>query len=391
MTDRPAGPTSTNGLQRTQTISVELGGLSASVTGADGPFMEYAQAHLAPLRTPGSGPPRVHATLRWLEGAPPADRLAAYAPLRQMERVDRDLYRGDGRLAWFRVDELPDLHLRFAWNGERLEVEADYYYRLSKDPRRDQIKRLLFRRRLPQLRRRRFTTLLYYLLYYPCFWLLERQRDFHPIHAAGIEIDGSVVVRAGPSGVGKSTLAVGLSASPGARLLSDTFLLHRGTAVFSVPEPLLLDEWSRAWLGDGAALLQRIPHRYCNDRDGFHFADARRCTHGEIKLLLFPCRAGAHFVRPMAPAQAQGRLRAGDLIVNDLRRYWAFAAVMELLDSTPLVQSREDSLAALVAQVPTYEMGLTKDVTREELLALIRKLLTSAGDAATTGRAATVA
>jgi len=210
---------------------VRLGDLEASLTSTCAPFMAYAAAHVVPLRIADQTTPRVQAVLRWHEGSPPRDRLAADPTLRHMERLDRDLYRGATQLAWFRIDELPNLHLRFTWDGELLHVDGDYYHRLSADPRRDWLKRVLFSRRLPALRRRRFTTLLYYLLYYPAFWWLERHQDLHPIHAAGVEIGNTVVVLAGPSGVGKSTLVTGLAATPVAQLLSDTFLLQRGTTV----------------------------------------------------------------------------------------------------------------------------------------------------------------
>jgi hypothetical protein len=355
-------------------VAVQLAGQGAVLESADHTFIHFAHAHLAPLRAPAVAAPAVHAVLRWHEGAPP-DRLAERPALKGMDRVDRDVYRRAGELAWFRVDDLPDLLLHFVWSGTQLRVEADYYHRLSKTPGRDQMSRLLYRRRLPQLRRRRFTTLLYYLLYYPTFWLLERQ-GWHPIHAGAVELPGGIAVFAGPSGVGKSTAVTGLATTPSARLLSDTFLLHRGADVRAVPEPLLLDDRSRDWLGAEARLLQHVPHRYSLRRQGYHLPRERLRAAGRARVLLFPHRAGAHYVRSLPADHARGRLRAGDLIVNDLRRYWAFAAVLELLDPTPLVSEREASLAELVASVPVYEIGLTAELTREQMAALVGGLMT---------------
>lgn len=359
---------------KTRSVAVGLAGASARIASAFQPFIDYAGVHLGPLRQPDATEPRVDALLRWHEGPPPRDRLAAFPALRDMERVDRDLYRTDAELAWFRIDDLRDLHLRFVWDGERLRVEGDYFHRLSKDPRRDWLKRQVFRRRLPLLQRRRFTTLLYYLLYYPCFWWLERRRDLHPIHAAGAQIEDGIIVLAGPSGVGKSTLTVGLAALPGGRLLSDTFLLQHRREVWAVPEPLLLDAWSQQWLGTNADLLRRVTHRYCLGRNGFHWPDERLSAGGPVRLLLFPHRSPRHYVRPLSPLRAQGRLRAGDLIVNDMRRYWAYAATLELLDPTPLVQAREENLAALVGSVPIFEVGLTPDFQYAQLTSLVCRL-----------------
>jgi hypothetical protein len=355
-------------------LAVDLAGVRARITSDFPPFMEYARQHMAPLRAGGERAPQIRARLFWHEGPPP-DRLDAHPDLRGWDRVDRDLYRRDDSLAWFRIDDFPDLHLRFTRTGDELTVIGHYYHRLSKTAGRDWVRRVVYHRSLPTLRRRRFTTLLYYLVYYPTFWWLEHQGLCHPIHAGGVQLPNGVVALAGPSGVGKSTLVTGLACDPAARLLSDTFLLHQGARVRSVPEPLLLDQWSRGWLGGNASALQPIRHRYSLNRDGFHWPDEQLINGGVVRLLVFPQRAARHYVRPLPPHHAQGRIRAGDLIVNDVRRYWAFASVLEVLDPNPLVQAREQSLAELVHTVPAFEVGLTADVPRAEMSLLINRLL----------------
>lgn len=359
---------------RDHEIAVQLAGVSATLSSDFAPFIEYAREHVAPLQAAPTFTPQVRARLTWHEGAPPRtpEIVAAFVG---WNRVDRDLYRRGNQLAWFRIDDFPDLHLRLEWDGNQLVVEGDYYHRLSKTPSRDWLSRMLYRRRLPTLRRRRFTTLIYYLTYYPVFWWLEHHGHGHPIHAGGVERPGGIVVLAGPSGVGKSTLVTGLASDDNARMLSDTFLVHKGAAVRGVPEPLLLDQWSRNWLGAHASLLQPVRHIYSLHRDGFHWPDRLLASGGDARVLIFPQRAPSHYITPLAPSSAQGRIRAGDLIVNDVRRYWAYASILELLDPSPLVQAREQSLAALVSSVPAFEVGLTTDVARTEIAAMIDRLL----------------
>lgn len=353
-----------------------IGGVTAGLTSDLPAFLDYADGHLATLAPGPDEAPRIRATLRWHEGLPPPRDAGAFAA---WDRLDRDLYRQGDRLAWFRIDDLPDLHLRIALDGDQLRVEGDYYHNLGKSDARDRVRRLVYRNRLPVLRRRRFTTLLYYLVYYPCFWWLERHGGWHPIHAGAVRRPQGIVVMAGPSGVGKSTTVTGLATDADAALLSDTFVLHQGAQVRGVPEPLLLDDWSRQWMGAGAALLEPIDHRYSLRRGGYRFPPARLCAGGAAALLLFPRRAPARGTRRLAPAEAQGRVRAGDLIVNDLRRYWAFAAVLEMLAPTPLVQAREQSLAALVAAVPAYEIGLEPSVSLADMRELVDGLLVAGG------------
>ncbi|HEX7408165.1 MAG TPA: hypothetical protein VF515_11035 [Candidatus Binatia bacterium] len=324
---------------------------------------DYTRIHLAPSASDQTSAPAVTAMLRWHDGQPPANRAALSSELSGLQRLDRDIYASNDRLWWFRVDDLRDLHLRFAWADNGLKVEGDFYYRLGNTRASDRIRRVRQWRRRRALRQRRFSTLLYYLVYYPCWWWLEQMQDLHPIHAAGVDTGDGVVLLAGASGVGKSTLAVALAGLPGAALLSDSFVLHHGTKVFGVREPVLLDDWSVRWLGAQARDLRRIDGRFCLDREGYHPPSAGIADGGEAALLVFPRRAPFAFVRPLSATEACQRLSAVDLIVNDLRRYWAFAAVLEQMFPAGLVAQRERHLAQLTAAVPCYDVGVTAEMT----------------------------
>jgi hypothetical protein len=335
----------------------------------------YARTHLAPLVVGDTGPPAVTATVRWHDGQPPADRALFSSELPRMERVDRDVYANAEMLWWFRVDDLRDLYLRFTWKNSRLEVEGDFYYRLGNSRGSDRVRRLRHWRRRHLLRQRRFTTLLYYLVYYPCWWWLEETQDLHPIHAAGVRLDSSVVLLGGASGVGKSTLAVALATLPGASLLSDSFVLHNGVEVCAVHEPVLLNSWSRRWLGDQADDLQPIEWRYSLNRRGYHLPPDHLAPQGRCGLLLFPRRAPEVYVRRISSEQAHQRLSASDLIINDLRRYWAYAAILEQLVPGGLMARREAHIGKLAADVPCYELGIAPDATRAVVCETIMRLL----------------
>jgi hypothetical protein len=337
----------------------------------------YARVHLAPLACEVSEAPNLDATLRWHEGQPPPDRTVAFPHLAGLERVDRDLYVRPDELHWFRVDDLRDLYLHCTWRGNRLSIAGDYYHRLANDVYRDRAKRLVYWRWARVLRQRRFTRLLYYLVYYPCWWWLEQVQDLHPIHAAAVCIGSDVILLGGASGVGKSTLAVALASLPGATLLSDSFVLHHGAEVAPVREPVLLDAWSRRWLGEHGRDLQPISWRYCLNRRGYQLPRRRLADEGRCTLLVFPRRAPQTYVRRIGAEQAHQRLSAADLIINDLRRYWAFAAAVEHMIPGKLVARREAHLARLTAEVPCYELGLTADMTCAAAVDAILRLLPS--------------
>jgi hypothetical protein len=335
----------------------------------------YAATHLAPLSAGAVRTPAVAATLTWHDGQPAPARPVEHAGGATIERVDRDVYTDGTTLHWFRVDDLRDLFLRCTWTDNRLTVHGDFHYRLGNSRLSDRLRRARQWSQRSELRRRRFTTLLYYLVYYPCWWWLEQTRDLHPIHAGAVTTGGGAILLAGASGVGKSTLAVALAMSPGTRFLSDSFVLQHGDDVWAVREPILLDAWSRRWLGGAADRLHVIEGTFCLKRSGYQMPVQRAAEAGRVALLLFPRRAPEFYVRRSPAAHAHHRLSAADLMINDLRRYWAFAAVLEQLQFSGLVARREAQLARLVADTPCYEIGLTADMTSGAAVQAIMQLL----------------
>jgi hypothetical protein len=357
----------------TRTISGALADATFSFACDAADLCDYARIHLGPLVRPAASRPAVSALLHWHDGQPPAQR-PPMAAAQRVDRIDRDLYLSGHTLHWFRVDDLRDLHLQFTWAEDHLAVRGDFYHRLGNRPRTDRLRRLAAWPRRAALRRRRFTTLLYYLVYYPCWWWLEQVRDLHPIHAGGVCTDAGAILLAGASGVGKSSLTVALAASPRARLLADSFVMHRGAEAWGVREPVLLDDWGRRWSGAPPDLLRPIDWRYGLERRGYLLAPDRLAECARAALLLLPRRSSRSYVAPVAPEQAHRRLSALNLTINDLRRYFAFAAVIEQLVPRGLMAQRENQLASLTATVPAYEVGLTAEMSSSEAVEMILRL-----------------
>lgn len=353
-------------------VTGNVAGASFRFVADDPDLLAYAGRHLAPLVSEEEVTADVDACLFWHEVPPPAAE-ARDARLAEMERWDRDLYVGPGRLAWFRIDACRDLHLRVEWDGKHLRVRGDYYFYLSRSRVRDHAKRWWYGARLRERRAKRYTTLLYYLVYYPAFWWNETVRGRHPIHAAGVVTDRGAVVLAGPSGVGKSTLSVALAAT-GDTFLSETFLLHRGTEVWPVREPILLDGFSRNWLGDAMAGLEPLGRDFVFGRHGYHRL-AGLAERGNAAVLLVPRRAPQTYLRPIAPVEAHRRISASGQLIRDQRRYAAFAAALEALAARGLIEQRELELRRLAEGASCFEFGLGPGLTREAAVAMVRELL----------------
>ncbi|GBD25688.1 hypothetical protein HRbin30_01012 [bacterium HR30] len=296
----------------------------------------YAQLHLAPLLESGRGQEaavevRVTSVLHWVSGQPwPRARWGRATA--EWPRVDRDLYVNERELLWFRVDDLRDLvlHLQAQEDGS-LSLDGTFFFRLGNRALTDYLRRRWLGRRVHDFERRRFPTLLSYMVYYPLWWRGEVDFGRHPIHAAAVATPHGAVLLAGASGVGKSTISTALAAQNGNKLLSDSFVLLEGSKVLAVPEPILLDRPALRWLGARTEILCPIDHRYMLERVGHHVVPAKLQLEASPALLVFPRRGSQWRSRQMSSQEAWSRLSAANLMVNDLRRYYALAATWEQL------------------------------------------------------------
>lgn len=361
-----------------RSVHGKLAGISFELRTGEQRFLSYARKHLEPLGADDVRlPVELSAWLDWYNGQPHRQSVHD-RNLASMLRPDRDLYVGERELHWYRVDDLRDLFFHVYFGADKVEVGGRFFFRVANSRWSDRLRRLIRWREARSWRRRRYPTLISYLVYYPCWWLSEVRGTGHPIHAAGVETPLGVVLLAGASGVGKSTLSIALAAEEDCRLLSDSFVLHRGKQVIAVPEPILLDRPSLAWLGPRGQILLPMGERYLLDRRGFHVQPEKRSPGGNVFAILFPRRGPRTYMRAMDPRLAHQWLSAANLMVNDLRRYWAFAAVWEQLKPAGLVQRREQELAELVEGTRCYELSVSRswrceDVLNTILAALERK------------------
>ena len=183
--------------------------------------------------------------------------------------IDRHVYVGPNRVVWLRVDDVPALALASEHGGPTRRFDLRFHFSLGSQGWRERLKRAVYRRKVSALRRSRLSTLTYYAVYYPVWWHLESRAAGHPLHAAGVAIDGRALVLAGLPGAGKSTLAASLLTVPGAELLADNVVLHDGRQIYGCFEPVLLDEQTRAWLPQPPP-LRALGRRHVFKRDAYH-------------------------------------------------------------------------------------------------------------------------
>ena len=90
-----------------------------------------------------------------------------------------------------------------------------------------------------------------YVVLYPAL-LAGEFRGRYPLHASAVVADGRVVILLGLPGSGKSTLSAALQ-SAGFAVLSDNLVTVGAEGVWSVPEPMKLDERSHELVGSDSA------------------------------------------------------------------------------------------------------------------------------------------
>lgn len=187
------------------------------------------------------------------------------------------------------------------------------------------------------------------LLHYPALWWAALH-GLAPLHVSVLELDGVVVLLAGPGGVGKSSL-VARELDGGAGATCDNLAVSDGATAFGVLEPL------------------RLPVE-CGGSGGVRATHGRREVrwHGHVPQLtphmVVVVRrgdAGRETVRPVPPEVAARALVAGTFAAGELRRFWSLCAVLGLATGHgPVLPPVEGVARALTDRLPCYELELAR-------------------------------
>jgi hypothetical protein len=151
------------------------------------------------------------------------------------------------------------------------------------------------------------------LVHYPVLWRAG-WRDRVPLHASVVRTAFGVPLCAGPSGVGKSTVLLGLI-SAGASATSDNLCAADPTGCFGLLEPI------RAVTGPGPRTSHGRVERPMTGRVGELCPD---------RIVLLERSGVGVEVTAAKPHDAVRAMVGGTYAAGELRRYWAFAATLAL-------------------------------------------------------------
>jgi hypothetical protein len=193
------------------------------------------------------------------------------------------------------------------------------------------------------------------MIYYPSFWALECQGLF-PLHAGAVDLAGTGIVFCGFPGCGKSTLSLGLLASPEARLLSDNIIFFDREKVFSCPEPVLADERSLKLVANASSLLRSLGRQHGYGRSWHHVDPVRLVEQTTPRLFLFVGLGQKTTLRRLSGEEACQRCDSANLIAKEIRRYLVYRSVLSLLNTESLQQDDMSTMRALFGQGECYEL-----------------------------------
>jgi hypothetical protein len=333
---------------------LQLHGIRIDLESEIDAFTEYVARAMEPFQCAGEGTPRIVSRLEWVEGKPTRDPRRAFGLESWDRRPDRDLYLAGTRAVWLRIDDFEDLQLAVTWGQDRLELVGRYHFRVGRGERGESLRKLVYAGRLDTLRARRFSTLLYYLVYHPLLWLLARERGWSVLHAGAVASPAGAAVFAGMPGCGKSTLAVAMTSDREWTMLSDNLVLHDGARVYACPELLLLDRASIARVGAAAARLTPAGERRVYERDAYRPDDIELGPVSPAAIFNVG-RARETEIARLDPKACAAALEADNLLAKEVRRIAIMSQVLDLVAGRGAPDERA-AIARLVQAVPCYQL-----------------------------------
>jgi hypothetical protein len=255
------------------------------------------------------------------------------------------------RGAWAHDDDLVvenactagfDLHLRCTPD------QATFTYRW-RPPARERAAARILRSRFHLLARA-------VLLQYPALWWAA-SRGRAPLHATACSAEGSNVLVAAPSGVGRSTLLLE-ELERGERATGDNLAAADGTRVWGLVEPLRVEG------GDG----RRMPH----GRQELPMRDRVEALTPDVLVVLRRGASEESELAPCSPASAARALVTSTYMAGELRRYWGFAATLSAGSGMgPPHAPIAEVASAFASRLPCFvlSLGTSRGARLSELLA----------------------
>jgi hypothetical protein len=348
----------------TSTLSLTIHGMWLTLESNNKDFLAYARGHLAALLSPPVGQPDIRVWLCWGQ-----ELFPVRASNNDYHRLGRRLLLADNEIVQTEILTLPGLQLRTSLNGTNVYVDAAF--RPS-----SRWMRLMLGLGGKASQERIYATLIYYLVYFPLLWHIERTRQWYPLHASAVAWPQGAIILAGLGGVGKSTLTLSFLSDSHARLLSENLILHNKERVYAFLEPIHLDDRSREMLTSLNGRLKPTGCTYSHNRQSYEVPPSAR-VQSATPCAFFTLRQGRVLgLRSMSAKETLDIVLSSDALAREINEYTQQTAVLNLL--SPIagsLQGRIDALRKLLGQVACYELTIRPGEKLDQAVNLVRERL----------------
>jgi hypothetical protein len=325
-------------------VVVSLHRTRLELTTAPGDFLAFACSYLAPLLDQTDTEPEIKIALEWNATLPVEHSTS--------EQLGRRIWVADHRLRYDEIWQVPGLQMGIDWE-DMLTVQAAYEW-----PSR---RAKWFSRIIDPVQKKLFVLLIYYLVYFPCAWWLERKMGWTLVHASAIATPEGGLVFNGLPGCGKSTIALALLSQSTWQVVSDNLLFTDGSRVFACPEPIHVDEQTRDLVGDLGGRVHPTGRGFSHRRQDYEIGSQAR------QQSTTPCALGfLHVgretnVRLIDQTMATQRLMANDYLAKEWMAYQESAAAMhQVWPQIGNQEQRRRNLTSLARSIPCYEVTVAR-------------------------------
>jgi len=309
-----------------------------------GDFLTFARSYLAPLLDQPGIQPDIKIALEWNATLP-----REYSAL---EKLGRRIWVADHHLRYDEIWQAPGLQMEIDWE-DTFTVQATYDWPSQRAK--------WFSRIINSAQKKLFVLLIYYLIYFPCAWWLERKMGWTLMHASAIATPEGGLIFSGLPGCGKSTTALASLSQSTWQVVSDNLLFTNGSRVFACPEPIHVDKETRALVGDLGQRVRPTGREFSHQRQDYEIASQARQQSTTPLALGFLHLGEETSVRPIDPTTATRRLMANDYLAKEWMAYQESAAAMhQVWPQIGDQEQRRENLMSLARSMPCYEVTVAQ-------------------------------
>lgn len=323
--------------------------VNVRVASNDEAFVAQVDNFFLPCIRPLAAPSQVKVNVVWVEAVQTPQvtfTQQSKGPLGKRLFFDRQ------QLFYDNWNRMPDLQLRFYWDGDTFCVDAIYHFNPKKKPYKP----------IAYLNEQHRARLMRHTIKHPINWFAEHQFQRTLMHASAIDFDGQAVVVAGLAGAGKSTTCLGLLAQPGARFIAENLIGCNHDTAYGFYEPIRLNDQSLAMLQASGEDLPVVHWKKHKGKQHLHVEADRMSVAARIRHLVVPTFSDHTGLVELDPERCFEKLRAINSSAKEVHSFHSYTAPLRYVWAKPGQTLQQDAdLMHLLRSVPLYELHIHPD------------------------------